>query len=124
MANWQPPQGNWPPPPAPGQPPWGPAPPANGKATTALVLGICGIALCPLILSIPALVLGYQARGEIDRSGGTQGGRGQAIAGIVMGWIGLVLGLLILAFFVFVLAIDPDFLDSNDFEVGPNDTIN
>ena len=98
---------NWPPP----QAPWGPAPPTHSKATTSLVLGICGVALMPLILSIPALVLGYQARREIDASGGAWGGRGQAIAGIVLGWIGLVLGIAIVAFFVFALAIDPDFLE-------------
>ena len=36
--------------------------PTNGKATGALVLGICGLVVCPLICSIVAVVLGYQAR--------------------------------------------------------------
>lgn len=61
---------------------------ANGTATAALVFGILGLLIG--ILSVPAVVLGYSARGQIDRSGGVQGGRGMAIAGIVLGWIGAV----------------------------------
>ena len=99
-GGWETPGG----PPAPGQAPWGEPqwgqpqtpPESNGKAVTALVLGICGLLICPVILSIPALILGYQAKGEIDRSGGRQSGRGMAVAGIVMGWVGAVFGALIL----------------------------
>ena len=128
-SGWQPPQpppqqqqpGTWPPP---HQAPWGPSPPTNGKATTSLVLGICGILLCPLVLSVPALVLGYQARREIDQAPGASGGRGMAVAGIVLGWIGLVLGLLIIAFFAFAIAVEPSWLDdSSDFQVGPGDQV-
>lgn len=61
---------------------------ANSTATAALVFGILGLLIG--IFSVPALVLGYSARGQIDRSGGVQGGRGLAIAGIVLGWIGAV----------------------------------
>ena len=119
-----PPPGSWPPPQQQQQPPWGPGPPTNSKATTSLVLGICGVLLCPLILSVPALVLGYQARSEIDRSNGASGGRGLAVAGIVLGWIGLVFGLLLLAFFVFALAIDPTWLeDDSSFQIGPGDQV-
>ncbi len=35
-----------------------------------------------------ALAFGYSAKAQIDLSGGTQGGRGLAIAGIVLGWVG------------------------------------
>jgi Na+-driven multidrug efflux pump len=64
-------------------------PKANGSATAALVFGILGLLIG--ILSVPALIFGYSAKGQIDRSGGVQGGRGMAIAGIVLGWIGAVL---------------------------------
>jgi len=64
-------------------------PTTSGKATAALVLGILGFVLCPFICSVLALVYGYQARNEIDGSGGRIGGRGNAIAGIVLGWIGV-----------------------------------
>jgi Domain of unknown function (DUF4190)/zinc-ribbon domain len=71
---------------------------ANGMATTSLVLGIAGIFLG--ILSVVAVALGYAARRQIDASGGTQGGRGMAVAGIVLGWIGV--GLWVIWIFLLV----------------------
>jgi hypothetical protein len=58
----------------------------NGMAIASMVLGILWLWW---IGSILALALGYSARGQIDRSGGRQGGRGMAIAGIVLGWVGI-----------------------------------
>ena len=78
-----------------------PAPGAtSGKAIASLILGIGGFVLCPLICSILALVLGYQAKAEINASGGRLSGRGSATAGIVLGWIGIVL---VLAFIALVI---------------------
>ncbi len=88
-----------PPPPAPfGQPPapsgYRPSRPGtNGFAVASLVLGIAQIFLC-FIGTILALVFGYIGKSQIDRSGGTQGGRGMAVAGIVLGWVGVGLGAL------------------------------
>jgi hypothetical protein len=56
--------------------------PTNGMAIAALVCGILGI-------SILALIFGYIGRRQIDESQGLSGGRGLAIAGIVLGWVGL-----------------------------------
>ena len=58
----------------------------NGKAIASLVLAIIGGG----IGSILAIIFGRQARREIDASGGAQGGRGLATAGIILGWIGIV----------------------------------
>ena len=69
-------------------------PTSSGKATAALVLGILGLVFCPLICSVLALVFGFQARNEIDGSGGRISGRGNATAGIVLGWIGVVISAL------------------------------
>lgn len=69
----------------------------NGLAIASLVLGILWLYW---VGSILALVFGYAAKAQIDRSGGAEGGRGLAIAGIVLGWVGvgtLVLMLLVLA---------------------------
>jgi Domain of unknown function (DUF4190) len=66
----------------------------NGLAVASLVLGIIWIFWLGSIL---ALVFGYVAKGQIDRSGG-QGGRGLAIAGIVLGWIGIGFLLLVIVF--------------------------
>jgi hypothetical protein len=80
-------------------------PPTSGAATAALVLGICGLVVCPFVCSVLALVFGYQAREEIDESGGQIGGRSSAVAGIVLGWVGVGLCALGVAFFVLVFAI-------------------
>ena len=108
------PEGQWAPPPPPPPPAGMPGVPggqeqtlaqqgivqkSSGKATAALVLGICGLLICPPICSTLALIFGYQSKNEIDSSGGAIGGRGLAVAGIVMGWIGIVItaiGLLII----------------------------
>lgn len=78
-------------------------PPNNGMAVASMVLGILGlIGLIWVISPILALVFGYVSKGQIDRSGGHQGGRGFAIAGIVMGWVGIAFSILAIWWFVFV----------------------
>ncbi|MDQ3941441.1 MAG: DUF3105 domain-containing protein [Actinomycetota bacterium] len=63
-------------------------------AIAALVFGILGLTFFFGIASILALVFGYIAKGQIDRSAGREGGRGMAVAGIVMGWAGVVISML------------------------------
>ena len=122
MSDWPPAE---PPPPAPGPPgpgwwlasdgnyypPQQPPPPAqytayapygapavqtatNGLAIASMVLGILWIYW---IGSVLALVFGYIAKGQIDKSAGRQSGRGMAIAGIVLGWIGVATLVLVIA---------------------------
>ena len=104
-----PPPGHGPPapgygPPPPGYPPYVPAyalnPPNNGLAIASMILGILGFFLLFIIGPILALVFGYISRGQIDRSEGRQGGRGFAVAGIVMGWAGIAWNILIIGFYV------------------------
>jgi hypothetical protein len=69
-------------------------PPTNGMAVASMVLGILGMmGMIWVISPILALVFGYMAKGQIDRSGGTQEGRGFAVAGIVLGWVGIAWGI-------------------------------
>lgn len=95
---WQPPPPGYPVPPVPM------APPTSGKATTALVLGICGLVICPFVLSVPAIIVGQSAKKEIDASQGRLGGRSQAQAGFILGIIGTVLGVLVALFVAVVFA--------------------
>ncbi|MEV5202020.1 DUF4190 domain-containing protein [Streptomyces sp. NPDC053720] len=69
----------------------GAAPLPSGKATASMVLGILGLVLIPIILPIIALCLGVSAKRMADRGEG--GGRGQAVAGIAMGWVGVAFAL-------------------------------
>ena len=73
------------PPPPPDRPPAPGSRPTNNKAVWSLILGILGIAPFTFIASVAALIVGFQARSEIARAGGAQGGRGFALAGIILG---------------------------------------
>ncbi|MGD0378799.1 MAG: DUF4190 domain-containing protein [Acidimicrobiales bacterium] len=61
----------------------------NGMAIASMVLGILWLWW---IGSILALVFGYVALGQIKQR--NEGGRGMAIAGVVLGWVGIVTGVL------------------------------
>ncbi|KHL19162.1 uncharacterized protein DUF4190 [Mumia flava] len=75
------------PPPDPGG---GPAQPRTSqKAVWGLVLGVLGLLCGPL--SIVGLILGRQARTEIDQSGGIVGGRGIAQAAVIVSTVVLVI---------------------------------
>lgn len=69
----------------------------SGMAVASLVLGILWLYW---IGSILALIFGYLAKKEIDKDRIHITGRGMAVAGIVLGWIGV--GLLILTIIVLI----------------------
>ncbi len=58
----------------------------NGFAVASLVLGVL---FCLVVTAILAVIFGNVALGRIDGSNGAEKGRGLAIAGIVLGWIGI-----------------------------------
>jgi hypothetical protein len=64
-------------------------------AIASLIMGITGFMCLPVLGSILALVFGYIGKGQVDRSQGAQNGRGVALAGIVMGWIGIILTIVV-----------------------------
>jgi hypothetical protein len=66
------------------------APPKHPQATTAMVLGILGIAVCGLCAPF-AWSIGGKAVKEIDANPTAYSGRGEANAGKIMGIIGTCL---------------------------------
>jgi hypothetical protein len=68
----------------------GSAVPTNGMAVASLILGIAGLTVVPTIGSVLALILGYMARRDIRQRPTETTGEGLATAGVVMGWIGVV----------------------------------
>ncbi|HXA73787.1 MAG TPA: DUF4190 domain-containing protein [Acidimicrobiales bacterium] len=101
-----PPAGPYPPPPYPpgyGTPGYVPAPPTvpstNGFSIASLVLGIVWVFGVGAIL---AVIFGFVARKQIRESGGRQGGSGMALAGIILGFVGIA-GLIL--WIVFVVAV-------------------
>jgi hypothetical protein len=82
------------------------APPTNGMAIGSMVVSIVSIVgLCAYgfggLLGILGAILGHVARRQIKERG--EGGDGMALAGIIMGWIATGIGLLIVAFVVFII---------------------
>lgn len=79
---------------------------SNGKSIAAMVLGIVafvpGFIITPfnVILSILAVVFGMIGKKEIAESGGVQGGRGMAVAGIVLGWVGIAFAIIAVIFII------------------------
>ncbi|HEY7052240.1 MAG TPA: DUF4190 domain-containing protein [Mycobacterium sp.] len=84
-----PPQGGFPPPPGYGA---APATGTSGLAIASLVCSVVGV-FCSGILSIVGIVLGFVALNQIKQTG--QGGKGMAQAGIIVGIISLVLGVIL-----------------------------
>ena len=80
----------------------------NTLAIVSLVAGIVGWTLLPMIASIVAIVTGHMARAEIRRNPDTQEGDGFALAGLIMGYamvaIGVLTVVLIMLFFGGLLA--------------------
>jgi uncharacterized protein DUF4190 len=74
--------------------------PTDGSAIAALVVGLIApfgalfYGLPGIILGTVALFLGLGARRRIKRSGGALGGGGMALAGWIVGLVGIVMGLL------------------------------
>lgn len=85
-----------------------PTPKSNGLGIAAMVVSIVGMlgvscyGLGGLIGGVGA-VLGHIARRQIRERG--ESGDGMALAGIIIGWIALGLGLLIIGFFVVIIVI-------------------
>ena len=66
----------------------------NGLAIASLICGIASMVCCGLLAGIPAIIMGHMALGRIKLSG--QGGRGLALAGLIMGYISIVLTIIFL----------------------------
>ncbi|MGH3888996.1 MAG: DUF4190 domain-containing protein [Pseudonocardiaceae bacterium] len=75
--------------------------PTNGFAIASLVLGIL-IVVSWGLTGILALIFGYIARKQIRERG--EGGAGLAVAGIVLGWVGVGFIGIFVVFVIFGLA--------------------
>ncbi|MEU2249454.1 DUF4190 domain-containing protein [Streptomyces sp. NPDC019224] len=89
--------------------PWGGLQPANGMGVAALVLGILAtVGFCMyglgVILGILALVFGVIGRGRARRGEADNGG--VALAGIILGSVGIVVSAVFLGFLIRVVASD------------------
>ena len=86
-----------PPPPRfrPQQPPYG-VPPTSGAATASLILGVVGLVFGWCTFGVPcviAVILGHI--GYAQTKHGAASGRGMAVAGLVLGYVMLVPGIIL-----------------------------
>ena len=71
------------------------APATSGWAIASLICAILG-------MSILAIIFGYVGRNEIRNSGGRITGDGLALAGLIIGWIEIALGVLAVALIILI----------------------
>jgi hypothetical protein len=70
----------------------------SGLAIASLICGIAAWIIFPVVAAIAAVITGHLAKKEIREGGGTVGGDGMALAGLLLGYIQLglaVLGIII-----------------------------
>lgn len=77
---------------------WGP-PQSSNKAIASLV---CGVLFLCAPASIAAIILGHLALVDIKRNGNRMTGHGMAVAGLVMGYLGIALTTIYIVFAVFM----------------------
>ncbi|MBN1218076.1 MAG: DUF4190 domain-containing protein [Anaerolineae bacterium] len=84
------------------QPPYAPSPPTNTLAIVSLVTAILSWLFFPILGAIVAIITGHMARREIQASYGAQSGDGLAMAGLIIGYLNLVLYCVFILIFVLI----------------------
>jgi hypothetical protein len=72
-------------------------------AIVSFVFGIASYVVCPVVGAIIAVITGHMARGQIRRTG--ESGNGFAIAGLVLGYIHLVVAVIAIVVIVIVFVV-------------------
>lgn len=72
----------------------------SALAIVSLVFGVLAWSALPVLAGVVAIVTGHIARGEIRRGAPAVEGDGLAVAGLVLGYTSLLLGILVIAGFL------------------------
>ncbi|HEX2772315.1 MAG TPA: DUF4190 domain-containing protein [Micromonosporaceae bacterium] len=75
--------------------------PTNGLAVAAFVIGLVGLFSCPLLGGV-AVYLATRARTDIRATG--EGGDSLALAGLIVGWCALAIGVLVALLWALLMA--------------------
>lgn len=90
--------------------PYGGAPQAtSGLAIASLASGIAGWTILPFIGAIAAIILGHMGLGDVKKN--NKSGRGLAITGLVLGYVGLILTILAIVGLMALIQNDAAFLE-------------
>jgi hypothetical protein len=76
-------------------------------AVASFVLGVVGMTVLPFLGSVLAVVFGHVALRQVHASQGKQGGKGLAIAGLIMGYLVIIPGVIFFIVFVAIIALAP-----------------
>ncbi len=79
------------------------SPSPNGMAIASLILGVIGVFGALIFTSVPAIICGHIARGQIRKAEGREAGDGLALTGLILGYLVTILSLLLLCFFVWLV---------------------
>lgn len=79
----------------------------SGLAITSLVCGIIGLISCFILLGIPAVICGHMALSQIANSRSLVVGRGMAIAGLVCGYLCILMMVSFVVILIFAMANSP-----------------
>ena len=73
-------------------------------AVFSLVLGVLSWILLPIIGAFGAIITGHMARREVQQAAGRLSGDGLAIAGLILGYLNLLVGVGVCALFTLLIA--------------------
>lgn len=71
--------------------------PTSTTAVVSLISGLLGWTLLPMLGSVVAIITGHIARSEIRRNPETLQGDGLAVAGLILGYAAIAIGLVVFA---------------------------
>lgn len=76
----------------------------SGLALASMIVALVSLCVGAGIGGIVAVVLGHMALNQINQSGGMLGGRGQALTGLILGYIEIGLTVIFVILYVVVLS--------------------
>ncbi|MCW1883720.1 GYF domain-containing protein [Luteolibacter flavescens] len=100
--------------------------PAQGLAIASMVCGIIAFIFCctgvlAAILAIGAVVMGHIAISKVKQNPAVNGGKGMARTGLVLGYLGLVLSIIIVALNLWVATMSPQEVEDNFINLFPQE---
>jgi hypothetical protein len=81
------------------------APATNGFAIASLILSISGFVILGLVGSILGVIFGHIAQGQIKRANPPEEGHGLATAGLIVGYIGIGLNVVLIGIWLIIFII-------------------
>ncbi len=71
-------------------------PKTSGMAIASLVCSLVGLLCCYFVLPVLGIIFGFVAMNEINKSDGMIQGNGMAIAGLIIGFLGIIVDVIVI----------------------------